>query len=34
MNQSEQAKDKQLEQELLAFSFRQEAIRAAVSDRI
>ena len=32
MNQSERAKDKQLEQELLALSFRQEAIRAAVSD--
>ena len=34
MNQSEHAKDKPLEQELSAFSFRREAIRAAVSDRI
>ncbi len=34
MNQSERAKDKQLEQELLAFSSRQEALLAAVPDVI
>jgi hypothetical protein len=34
MNQTERAKDEQLEQEMLAFSSRQEAILAVVSDVI